>query len=322
MKNFSRRTILAVSTTAALLLAGCSSEPSVQVDQPVGASVDPARVTLVEAGENPVLLEYKDLDNEAQNVTIRVGTSFQNSTSEDGNVEAVPEHGPSDVEFIAPLEAETAEPTNSDSQRSITITLGETKAEHNESTANAGDGTLSDLDISQALQTVTGFRLGWFANNNGQVSSVNFAAPTDASDEGRALIEQMFTTMLPTAVVFPTEPVGVGGSWTVDSRTAGESPMLQTITYTVTEINGDKVTVDVEVNQRPTMGAIPFEQDGEQRSLQVLNSNTTSEGTLTIDLNKPLPESGSVEFVTRVVYGEGENPTRVVQDSGTSVVYE
>lgn len=308
MKNFSRLSFAAVSATAALLLAGCSSEPSVPVDQPVGASVDPARVTVVEAGANPVLLEYKDLGAEAQNVTVEYATGMTQEVLEGAAVENTPTLAEDLMGITAPMEAETAEPTNSDSQRSVTVKLGDAIAE--------------DPQVNQELESVRGFRFGWFANNNGQLSSVNFAAPTQASDEGRATMESVFTGMVPTFVIFPTEPVGVGGSWTVDNRTSGASTMLQTVTYTVSAIDGDNVELDVSISQRPSMGAIPFTEGEEEKTLQVLNANTTSEGKVTVNLSKPIPVAGSIHYTTRVVYGENNTSTRVVQDSTTKVTYK
>lgn len=308
MKKFSRLSVIAVSTTAALLLAGCSSEPSVPVDQPVGASVDPARITVVNAGENPSLLEYKDLDGQAQNVTVEYATQMSQEVVEESAVENTPDLVEDLMGITAPMEAETAEPTNSDSQRSVTVKLGEAIAD--------------DPQVNGELDSVKGFRFGWFANNNGQVSSVNFAAPTEASDDGRATAESVFTGMVPTFVVFPTEPVGVGGSWTVDSRTSGASTMLQTVTYTVTAIDGDNVSLDVSVSQRPSLGAIPFTEGEKEKTLQVLNSNTESKGEITVDLTKPIPVAGSVHYTTRVVYGESNTSTRVVQDSTAKVNYQ
>lgn len=314
MKHSGRLRILAAATATALTLVGCSSEPPVAVDEPVGATVDPARVAVTEPGENPVVLQYKDLGTEAQNVRVEYFSAFDQHVEDAAAVENTPEliaasgndGGASTISST--LEAETAEPSNSDSERAITIKLGETSSD--------------DLSQNEDLGTVTGFRLGWFANTNGQVSSVNFAAPTDATDGGRALVEQMYSAMLPTTVVFPTDPVGVGGSWTVDSRTSGASTMLQTITYTVTAIEGDVVNLDVSVAQRPSLGAIPFDDSGEQKSLQVLNSNTTSAGNLTVNLANPLPVEGDVHYTTRVVYGEQSSQTRVVQDSTTRVSYQ
>lgn len=119
-------------------------------------------------------------------------------------------------------------------------------------------------------------------------------------------------------VIFPEEEVGVGATWSVDTRVTGESTLLQTATYTITGMEGDRVDLDVDVQQRPALGALTME-DGEP--LNVLNSNTTSEGSLTVDLGSPLPVDGRVSYTTRVVYGGADSDVRVVQDSTTSLAF-
>ena len=120
-------------------------------------------------------------------------------------------------------------------------------------------------------------------------------------------------------VVFPTEPVGVGGSWTVESRITGQTPLLQTITYTVTGMAGDKVDLKTSVEQRPTLGSLDMD-DGAK--LAVLSSKTVSEGSLTIDLTRPLPTAGSVALTTRIVYGTEDSEHRVIQDTSTKVAFD
>jgi hypothetical protein len=148
---------------------------------------------------------------------------------------------------------------------------------------------------------------------------VNFTAPTAASDQTRALTEQFLTAMVGLPVVFPTEPVGVGGSWTVESRITGQTPLLQTIIYTVTGMAGDKVDLKTSVEQRPTLGSLDMD-DGAK--LAVLSSKTVSEGSLTMDLTRPLPTAGSVALTTRIVYGTEDSEHRVIQDTSTKVAFD
>lgn len=176
-----------------------------------------------------------------------------------------------------------------------------------------GDGAKDDLASAH------GFAFGWFGNDAGTISSVNFTAPTAANDQTRALTEQFLTAMVGLPIVFPTEPVGVGGSWTVESRITGQTPLLQTITYTVTGMAGDKVDLKTSVEQRPTLGSLDMD-DGAK--LAVLSSKTVSEGSLTIDLTRPLPTAGSVALTTRIVYGTEDSEHRVIQDTSTKVAFD
>lgn len=113
--------------------------------------------------------------------------------------------------------------------------------------------------------------------------------------------------------------MGVGGSWTVESRITGQTPLLQTIIYTVTGMAGDKVDLKTSVEQRPTLGSLDMD-DGAK--LAVLSSKTVSEGSLTMDLTRPLPTAGSVALTTRIVYGTEDSEHRVIQDTSTKVAFD
>lgn len=134
----------------------------------------------------------------------------------------------------------------------------------------------------------------------------------------------MKLTALP--IVFPEEEVGTGATWTVDSRVTGESTLLQTTRYKVESIDGDRVTLSVEVEQRPTLGALSFEGQAEgtelkDKELDVLDSSTNSSGSITVDLTKPLPVGGDVSFDTKVTYGTADSDLRVVQSSLTELAF-
>lgn len=187
-----------------------------------------------------------------------------------------------------------------------------------------GTPSHSDSSLNEDLAGTAGFLMGLRGNNNGQTTTVHLAAPVDASDEGRAATESALMKMISVPVVFPDEAIGPGAVWSVDSRVTGEATLLQTTTYTLNEIAGDQLDLDVSVTQRPALGALSLEgQSGvpedETGTLNVLNSNTTSQGSLTVDLNQPLPTAGRISYTTRVVYGGEDSDVRVLQDS-TSVL--
>ena len=222
-------------------------------------------------------------------------------------VDATPALEPqSPTTFTSALVTRTHKAENSEtSSRSVTAELDHPK--------------LTGAGAKEDLVSAHGFTFGWFGNDAGTISSVNFTAPTAASDQTRALTEQFLTAMVGLPVVFPTELVGVGGSWTVESRITGQTPLLQTITYTVTGMAGDKVDLKTSVEQRPTLGSLDMD-DGAK--LAVLSSKTVSEGSLTMDLTRPLPTAGSVALTTRIVYGTEDSEHRVIQDTSTKVAFD
>lgn len=310
------RIIIATLTCASLLLTACGStqddSPTVPVENAVGFKVEPPRITLVDAGQGPQTeLRYRDVNAGTQKVAVTIEDAFTPGVSTAADVKDTPGLKPADPStFTATLIAHTQPAENSEmSSRSVFAEL-----------ENPG---LTGPNVKDDLKTARGFAVGWFGDDAGKISSVNFAAPTETSDETRALTEQFLTAMIGLPVIFPKEAVGPGGSWTVESRITGQTPLLQTMTYTLDKVDGNAVSLNVKVEQRPTLGSLDIQsEDGQApQKLDVLNSTTVSEGQLTVDVTKPLPTAGSVALTTRIVYGTAESEHRVTQDTSTKVTF-
>ena len=286
------RLLLATVACLSLLLAACGSttnDPAVPVDKPVGVQIEAPRVTLVDAGSAPhTTLRYRDIDTGDHKVSVTITDAFTPTVGTAADTNDTPALEPqSPTTFTSALVTRTHKAENSEtSSRSVTAELDHPK--------------LTGAGAKEDLASAHGFTFGWF-------------------DQTRALTEQFLTAMVGLPVVFPTEPVGVGGSWTVESRITGQTPLLQTITYTVTGMAGDKVDLKTSVEQRPTLGSLDMD-DGAK--LAVLSSKTVSEGSLTMDLTRPLPTAGSVALTTRIVYGTEDSEHRVIQDTSTKVAFD
>lgn len=306
-----RRTRVAIASmifAPIIALSACSSEPKTQVEEAVGAEVDAPRVNVFEVGANPVQLRYTDQDAE-QTSSISVAQGFEQKVFRADAVEPKAPAGGNVETFRAKLVAETVTPDNTDSGASRSVSIDVTEPE------------VDNLELTEDVRGAEGFHFGWFATDTGQPTSVNLAAPTGASDKGRALLEKNLMPLIPLAVVFPEDPIGVGGKWTVDARVAGDTTTLMTTTYTVTAIDGDTVSLDVSINERPALGALSLDLESGVQNLHVLSTDTYSEGTITLDLKKPLPTTGEIKRTTRVVYGEDATINRVVQDNTTAVTF-
>ncbi len=320
------RALAALLTATTLTLAGCATdEVDTSVEAPVGLAVDAARVTLQSAGEAPGrVLTFTDAaedpDAAEQTVTVEVSEVFDQSLLRADAVDVQAPAGGDVTTLTLPLSGRTT--TAPDPEPDSEIEREATR----EVDLRTGEPSSSDLSLLEDLRSTEGFRVGWRAGDSGRPSTVNLAAPVDATDEGRAMTEQAVMKILSLPTIFPEEPVGVGAVWSVDSRVTGEATLLQTTTFTLTGLDGDLVELDVNVQQRPALGALSLEgQPGAEEmageTLNVLNSNTTSEGSLTVDLNSPLPVAGQVAYTTRVIYGGQDADVRVVQDSTTAVAY-
>lgn len=311
--QFSR--ILLTAATALTLTTGlvaCTTErPDPSIEPAVGLPVDAARVTVQSAGTGERVLTYGDVDAEEQSLEVEVADGMEQTVMQAAAVDVQAPAGGDVQRITLPLTGGTTAAAQDDQE-----TEGEPATRDVEFRLGQPSGT--DLEMTDDIRSAEGFLLGWDGHDDGRVSTVYLAAPREATDEGRARIEQAMMKLLSLPVVFPEEAIGPGATWSVDSRVTGESTLLQTTTYTLTALEGDRVELDVDVQQRPAIGALTLEDGG---SLNVLNSNTTTEGSLTVDLDNPLPVDGRVSYTTRVVYGGADSDVRVVQDTTTSLAF-
>lgn len=315
MVSVFRFKVFTALSAVAVALSACSYEtPGPAVEQPVGLTIDAPRLTVEEAGTGEKkLLEYHDIDS-SQEVTYRATEGFSQDLL---NKSAAADFQAADVDKVT-----TTLPLSASVDKATEDVEDQLPASRN-AFVTAGDPEYSgDTDVSSA----SGFQFGWRGQDNGQMNSLRLAAPQDASDEARGTVEQAIMKLTALPIVFPEEEVGTGATWTVDSRVTGESTLLQTTRYKVESIDGDRVTLSVEVEQRPTLGALSFEGQAEDtelkdKELDVLDSSTNSSGSITVDLAKPLPVDGDVSFDTKVTYGTADSDLRVVQSSLTKLAF-
>lgn len=327
-----RITTTALVCSAALFLGACSStEPAAtgpEVEDAVGVTVDAPRITLHDVGSGELRqLHYaaapETSDTEAaveQDAVISVSDGFTQSLVPAAELDPTAPVGEVGSTMKLPVSA--------------SVTAVEPTGEEPESTASravsleVGQPSFTDAERAADINSTAGFTMGVQTDDRGQQSSLHFSAPVEATDTGRVLMEQYLLKYASLPVVFPVDEVGVGASWSVDSRVSGESALLQTATFTITGMRGDVVDLEVSLSQRPSLGAIDITQDtagvtaDTPAQLTVLNANTTtSTGALSVDLNQPVPTSGEVSWTTRVVYGSEADDLRVVQDSTSAISF-
>ena len=119
-------------------------------------------------------------------------------------------------------------------------------------------------------------------------------------------------------IVFPDEEIGEGAVWTVESRTSGDSTLLQTTTFTLDDLTETGAELSMDISQRPALGALAMEDGGE---LEVMDTETRSSGNLSVDFSQPLPTNGDIDIATRVSYGTEESQIRVLQSTNTRMTF-
>jgi len=293
-----------VSTVAlgsTLGLSGCvSSDDEPDRTAPVESTVDGVAVKLLDDGTSPTDPLAWFADDGEQKTTYSVSQGLgQHTVGGDAQGTADGELPYSEVTMELPLTATAA--TDEGDGLAATVTAG----------TPTGDNDDRNDDIASA----EGFRMVQKYSDDGRVSSRSFAAPEGASDSARASVEQGFTLMTDLPLVFPEEAVGEGARWTVTGQVSDSGsgvPMRQTVTYTIASRNGSQVNLDVDIERTPTVKQMAG------TDLEVMDSTTESTGSLTLDLRRPLPVSGSVKTTTEITYGQPESPVTVVQESRTT----
>ncbi|WP_417288622.1 hypothetical protein [Corynebacterium variabile] len=303
-RSFPSTVAVLVSTVAlgsTLGLSGCvSSDDEPDRTAPVESTVDGVAVKLLDAGTSPTDPLAWFADDGEQKTTYSVSQGLgQHTVGGDAQGTADGELPYSEVTMELPLTATAA--TDEGDGLAATVTAG----------TPTGDNDDRNDDIASA----EGFRMVQKYSDDGRVSSRSFAAPEGASDSARASVEQGFTLMTDLPLVFPEEAVGEGARWTVTGQVSDSGSgvsMRQTVTYTIASRNGSQVNLDVDIERTPTVKQMAG------TDLEVMDSTTESTGSLTLDLRRPLPVSGSVKTTTEITYGQPESPVTVVQESRTT----
>ena len=171
------RALAAALTAAALTLSACTSEDTgPQTEAAVGLPVDAARITVEDPGSAGKVLAYAGEGQ--QSVTVEVAEGFDQSLMQADAVDVQAPAGGDVTRLTLPMEGVTAaaaEPAEGEREatRDVSFTLGRPSPDN--------------LELAEDVHSAEGFRLGWRAEDDGQVSTVRLAAPTEATDDGRAL---------------------------------------------------------------------------------------------------------------------------------------
>ncbi|WJZ03131.1 hypothetical protein [Corynebacterium freiburgense] len=288
------RTRILSALCAALLLTSCAEDST--SDPPIAVQADAVKVTVNNNGSgNKQTLRFQPTSQDQQ-ATLTVDDGFHQTTSNG-------DESPEEIQTMTlPVTA------NASDERKVTLTVG--------------TPTYSDSSLNEELATAKDFRVSWQGDTTGRIETLEFSAPPNATDTARAATERFLQHVLNMPIVFPEEEIGEGAKWQVESRVSGGSTLLQTTTFIAKKIQGSQVELDVVVEQRPAVGALPVtdSQGKSMGDLKVLDSKTNSQGSLVIDLQNPLPK-GNIQFTTTVQYGGDSNVT-VTQTATTRIAYK
>ncbi|WJY68385.1 DUF6263 family protein [Corynebacterium auris] len=293
-------------------LAACAGPGPDPLEGVPAFAVEQPTISLIDAGDDPRELTFDVGELEQAETSVAVGRGFaqQVVAAEDVEPQAPADASAEAVTLPLGVSAGEAPAPGADeepAQRLVHLTVG------------APEGPAEDIGSAE------GFQMSWRAAANGAASTLRLLAPEQSTQQARQEVESALLTLLATNVVFPEQPVGVGGSWSVEARVTGADAMQRTTTYTVAAIEGDRVTLDVDVAERPSRESVSIdneiagELDGER--LAVESAETTAQGRIEVEAMLPIPVAGKIDTTTRVVYAGPDPVRRVVQDITTTLEY-
>ncbi|MDJ0393105.1 hypothetical protein QMK17_07145 [Rhodococcus sp. G-MC3] len=280
----------------ALVLTACGSSTDDPADgadassTPAGISlpVTPVTTTLVNPGAEPRAALSPSLSGEQS-----VQLVTRSTVTQQINDEAIQDF--STPELTLPLTA--AAPT-SDDNREVALRIG--------------TATSADQRLTEALAPADGSEAGLTFTDTGAVAALQITPADGAQDSARAAIEQALNQAVYRSISFPDTDVGVGAVWTVEQQVISGLTLNQKTTATLRSVDGDRVTVDIRIDQTPESTTLALPDDTGQ--LAIDSYTMTGTGTLEIDLTKPLPVSGNVMVSGNQQYSDPGGTTVLRQD--------
>ncbi|WP_137723821.1 hypothetical protein [Prescottella subtropica] len=300
--------LVAATLSLSVLVAGCSGGGDSTPVSPdaVGAASDEVTVPvtaatteLVEPGTSPrAVVQFRPAQGTRQQAnlvtTATVAQQIDEQTPQDF----------SNPELTMPVTALVTQAA-SDAVPATTIDL------------TLGILTTTDDETTALLAPATGSHAGFTVDTSGAITALRLRPDPDAENKARALIEQAFFQAVYRAVAFPAQPIGVGAVWRIQQPVMSAVALNQTTTATLVARDGDRLTVDVRVEQTPQSPV--FELPNGAGTLNVDAYALTGSGTVVLDLHSPLPVDASVTVEGSQLYSDPDDAMHLRQTTHEQV---
>lgn len=291
-----------------MLVAGCSSGGDAAPASPdaVGAASDEVTVPvtaatteIVDAGAEPrAVVQFRPAQGTRQEARLVTAATVTQQIDEQ------PPQDFSTPQLTMPLTALVTQGA-SDATPATTIDL------------TLGELSTADAETDELLAPATGSHAGFTMALSGAITALRLRPDPDAENKTRSMIEQAFYQAVYRTVAFPDQPVGVGAVWRIRQQVMSAVALDQVTTATLVARDGDRLTVDVRVEQTPTSPV--FELPSGAGTLNVDGYSVRGSGTVVVDLASPLPVDGSVTVEGAQSYSDPAGAMQLRQTTGESV---
>jgi hypothetical protein len=161
-------------------------------------------------------------------------------------------------------------------------------------------------EVDPALAQMKELGVSFLMSPKGDISEVEHKIPPDAEPEDIATLTDLAETLWAEVTTpLPTEPIGVGATWQVLTRTPGSGmDLLQSATYRLESRNGNKVVVSMKLDELVANPEVTTEAMPEGYSATVKSFKSSETGTWNLDMSAITPERGEALQKTAVTFGE------------------
>ncbi len=198
----------------------------------------------------------------------------------------------------------------------LTARIGASNAMGQNVTLTVGDATSPDDSTRAALQDAPGSEATLRMSLSGAVHELTLSPSPASNDTAREALEHALFQTVYGVGVMPSEPVGIGARWLIEQPIESATDIVQSTTVTLREKTDDVLVLDVSVNQQPSLEY--FDTPGAGRLL-IDTFSSNGSGTITVDLEKPLPVSGQVEVRGEQQYSDPATGFTLQQRTGIAL---
>lgn len=298
-----KATTAAAALACAIVLAGWG--PHDRGKQ--AAADDGPKVELITRGEHPKRLRYRHEDAEQwARMTMRFGQTM--------SIDGAEMPGPQMPATVSLMRV-TTKPA--DGGAAMTSTIIEMKAD--------GDSPAAAM-MNSVYQGITGVTIAGHVDERGRFSDMHTDMGQGLDPQLAQMIEGTEQSMNQMTVPMPDEPVGVGGSWRVTQQIdANGMHFAQTLTATVTAIDGDVVTLTIDQHAEVPEQDIDSPMLPPGSTLHVTSGTGQGGGTQVINLRRVMADHAEVETSFKFemeIRTDGADPQKLDQTVSTSMTLE
>jgi hypothetical protein len=144
------------------------------------------------------------------------------------------------------------------------------------------------------LKSMIGFAGSATVTSRGETKEANFLMPENADQSMKDMMDSMKNSLKQMSAPLPQEAVGPGARWEVTTHVSGRLNLEQTATATLTELQGQKFYLSMDILQTAPKQEIQIPMPGSK--VQLVSLTSTGAGKVDGELGSILPVASRVKL--------------------------